>query len=184
MAEVAEEGEQACAIEAENCSGRLRFCQAPRYLFYIVAELLRNSARASRDAAGGDLEELAARPIRVSLCADESLVVIRVSDRGGGMPSRVAKEMWSYTFPETPDAHKGQPYCLLPSVSSVMDGGYASAAQGGPWGVFCGDTPLSGRGIGLQLSRLYALHVGGSLQVINMPGLGVDAYLFLHRLEA
>merc|ERR1712087_357494 len=52
-----------------------------------------------------------------------------------------------------------------------------------PWGVSSGQSPISGRGIGLPLSRIYAKNLGGSLEVINMPGLGLDAYLFLNRID-
>ncbi|CAJ1356368.1 unnamed protein product [Effrenium voratum] len=41
-----------------------------------------------------------------------------------------------------------------------------------------------GYGIGLPLSRLHARYLGGSLDLVSLPGYGVDAYLSLPRVEA
>ncbi|CAK9118063.1 unnamed protein product [Durusdinium trenchii] len=40
-----------------------------------------------------------------------------------------------------------------------------------------------GYGIGLPLSRLHARYLGGSLDLVSLPGYGVDAYLSLPRVE-
>jgi len=171
------DGPWPCVIQSENPSGRVSFCHAPRYLFYIMVELLKNSARATAEAAR-DREGYAARPIRVALCADDHQVLIRISDRGGGMPASRAEQMWSYTYttslPAADDA---------PPARSAVEPELQVTAGGRPWGVFAGESPISGRGIGLPLSRLYAMYLGGSLQIINMPGLGVDSYLILNRID-
>lgn len=36
----------------------------------------------------------------------------------------------------------------------------------------------------VRVSRLYARYLGGSLDLISLPGYGVHAYLFLPRLES
>ena len=41
-----------------------------------------------------------------------------------------------------------------------------------------------GYGIGLPLSRLHARYLGGSLDLVSLPGYGVDAYLSLPRVDA
>ena len=41
-----------------------------------------------------------------------------------------------------------------------------------------------GYGIGLPLSRLHARYLGGSLDLVSLPGSGVDAYLSLPRVDA
>lgn len=162
IAEV-ESGPHRCQIEAENASGDIEFCHVPRYLFYIMEELLSNSARAASQREEGP----SGSAIKVSLCADDSQVVIRISDRAGGIPSSCASKVWSYVYTTAADApHGGQRRHSLP----------------GPWAV-CEDSPVAGRGIGLPLCRLYALYLGGSLHLMNLPGLGVDAYLFLNRIE-
>eukprot|EP00931_Biecheleriopsis_adriatica_P115898 TRINITY_DN91647_c0_g1_i1.p1 TRINITY_DN91647_c0_g1~~TRINITY_DN91647_c0_g1_i1.p1 ORF type:complete len:400 (+),score=60.40 TRINITY_DN91647_c0_g1_i1:19-1218(+) len=45
-------------------------------------------------------------------------------------------------------------------------------------------TPLSGHGVGLPLSRLYARYLGGSLDIVSLPGYGTDAYLSLPRVDS
>mmetsp|Transcript_42806 Transcript_42806/g.96660 ORF Transcript_42806/g.96660 Transcript_42806/m.96660 type:complete len:428 (-) Transcript_42806:75-1358(-) len=172
-----QEMQSQCVIEAENPSGSLSFCHAPRYLFYIMDELLQNSMRATMLAIKKGCDP-ASRPIRVAMCADDHQVVVRISDRGGGIASSRADQMWSCTF--------------TTSLAATPDGVGLDALQAEhpepavserPWGVFAGQSPISGRGIGLPLSRLYAMYLGGSLQLINMPGLGVDAYIFLNRID-
>jgi len=44
-------------------------------------------------------------------------------------------------------------------------------------------TPLAGHGVGLPLSRLYARYLGGSLDLVSLPGYGTDAYLSLPRVD-
>ena len=43
-------------------------------------------------------------------------------------------------------------------------------------------TNLGGFGVGLPLSRLYASYLGGSMNLISIPGYGTHAYVFLPRL--
>lgn len=173
-----------CTIEVESTCGDVTFCHAPMYLYYIMVELLRNSARATFER-WPDAEKRSARPIKIAICADDQQVAIRVSDQGGGFVSRGDEDVWSYTF--TTAVERAPDPGQVGRFSSVMDTDSAQQILGGrvlrPWGVFGGQSPISGRGIGLPLSRLYAMYFGGSLRVINMPGLGVDSFLFLKRIE-
>jgi len=148
-------------VRANNCvssQAEIKFSYVPTYLFYIVRELLRNSARATAEAvaaSGGGPAEYERRPIKVTVCADRWKVAIRISDKGGGVSFDDAERWWSYTF----------------STSAQTNRDYTDP------------TPLSGKGMGLPLSRLYARYLGGGLELMNMPGVGVDAYLFLSRIE-
>mmetsp|Transcript_90649 Transcript_90649/g.180279 ORF Transcript_90649/g.180279 Transcript_90649/m.180279 type:complete len:171 (+) Transcript_90649:1-513(+) len=148
-------------VHSNNCvssQAEIKFSYVPTYLFYIVRELLRNSARATAEAvaaSGGDPAEYERRPIKVTVCADRFKVGIRISDKGGGVSFGDAERWWSYTFSTSKQTNK-----------DYMD-----------------RSPLSGKGMGLPLSRLYARYLGGGLELMNMPGVGVDAYLFLSRIE-
>jgi len=188
-----QDGLYPCLVEMENPVGQIRFCQSPRYLFYIVVELLNNAARATAEACDDEPAEVIARPIKVSVCADESQVVIRISDRGGGMPSQVAQGLWSYvsrvgahSSKRAPDASPAGLGTDIDSIDEALlesPAGPPTTFVERPWAVFTGSSPLSGRGIGLPLSRLYAKYLGGSLEVVNLPGLGVDSFLFLPRID-
>merc|ERR1711974_388732 len=83
-------------------------------------------------------------------------VAIRISDHAGGVSFGNSDKIWSYQF----------------STSAQPIEAYIDCAS-----------PLSGWGMGLPLGRLYAEYLGGSLELMNMPGIGVDAYLFLKRIS-
>mmetsp|Transcript_39429 Transcript_39429/g.125338 ORF Transcript_39429/g.125338 Transcript_39429/m.125338 type:complete len:433 (-) Transcript_39429:135-1433(-) len=138
--------------------GRIRFPYVPQYLFYIMVEILKNSARATVEAAGGDPRKIQERPIIITVGADHSQVAIRVHDVAGGIPFSVADRVWSYMYSTSPDSKAGSEF----------------SQQG---------TPLAGYGVGLPLSRLYARYLGGSLHLQSLPGIGTRAYLYLKRLE-
>mmetsp|Transcript_95766 Transcript_95766/g.249510 ORF Transcript_95766/g.249510 Transcript_95766/m.249510 type:complete len:423 (-) Transcript_95766:32-1300(-) len=145
-------------VEHMHSDSRVKFPYVPQYLFYIMVELLKNSARATVDTAlkeGGRLED---RPIVISVGADNRQIAIRVHDKAGGIPFNVADNVWSYM--------------------------YSTATKGVDTEDFSSQgTPLAGYGVGLPLSRLYARYLGGSLHLMSMPGVGTSAYLYLKRLE-
>merc|ERR1712154_381245 len=129
------------------------FPYVPQYLFYIVLELLKNSARATVETAADPLQ-IPERPITITVSADSHQVAIRIEDRAGGIPFESAQRIWSYMYSTAPSRadsweHKG--------------------------------TPLAGYGVGLPISRLYACYLGGSLHVMSMPGQGTSAYICLQR---
>jgi len=137
---------------------RIRFPYVPQYLFYIMVELLKNSARATVENCA-DLSQIQERPIVVTVGADPSQVGIRVDDLAGGIPFNVADRVWSYMY----------------TTASKTEGATAFSQEG---------TPLAGYGVGLPLSRLYARYLGGSLKLMSVPGIGTSAYLYLKRLES
>lgn len=148
-------------VESTNKSdfeleSRIRFPYVPNYLFYIMVELLKNSARATVEAHRADATQKP-RPIVITVGADPSQVAIRVEDEAGGIPFSASDRVWSYMY------------------STATKGGTAAFSQQG--------TPLAGYGVGLPLSRLYARYLGGSLQLQSLPGVGTCAYLYLKRLE-
>jgi len=138
---------------------QIRFPYVPQYLFYIMVEILKNSARATVEVAKGDPVQIERRPIMITVGADHSEVAIRVHDVAGGIPFRVADRVWSYMYSTSPDSKSGSDF----------------SQQG---------TPLAGYGVGLPLSRLYARYLGGSLHLQSLPGIGTRAYLYLKRLES
>lgn len=139
-----------------------KFAYIPGALKYIMHELLKNSCRATVELAERDVESevyfshaeaLAARPINVVVCADEQNVAICTSDRAGGIPFDVGSQVWSYLY-----------------TTARKKGDRTRASE------------LAGYGVGLPLSRLYARYLGGSLDLVSLPGYGTHAYLFLPRL--
>jgi len=56
---------------------------------------------------------------------------------------------------------------------------YTTAKDG-----YGGSKKLAGHGVGLPLSRLYARYLGGSLDLVSLPGYGTHAYINLPRVQS
>ncbi|CAK0896935.1 unnamed protein product [Prorocentrum cordatum] len=127
--------------------GMPKMAYIPAALRYIMVELLKNSCRATVEAArdsgpGIDFDvALRGRPISIVVCAAK------------GIPFEVGSHVWSYLY-----------------STATKAGGQTQA------------TELAGFGVGLPLSRLFARYLGGSLDLISLPGYGTHAYLWLPRL--
>mmetsp|Transcript_92269 Transcript_92269/g.144879 ORF Transcript_92269/g.144879 Transcript_92269/m.144879 type:complete len:473 (+) Transcript_92269:48-1466(+) len=134
----------------------------PQYLYYIVCELLKNSIRAVGELHEAQGNPGKPEPIEIRVASDESQVAILVEDKGGGIPFQRQPHVWSYMY----STAKGNLICE--KTGAIVE----AAAQ---------PTPLSGYGVGLPLSRLYAEYIGGSLHLMSMPNYGTHAYLFLQQ---
>lgn len=134
----------------------------PQYLFYIVVELLKNSLRAvgeSHEAQGSGGKP---EPVEIIVASDESQVALSIMDKGGGIPFHRQPHVWSYMYTTA----RGNTVCEKTGL--ILE----QKAE---------PTPLSGYGVGLPLSRLYAEYLGGSLHLMSMPNFGTHAYLFLQQ---
>mmetsp|Transcript_19602 Transcript_19602/g.45951 ORF Transcript_19602/g.45951 Transcript_19602/m.45951 type:complete len:148 (-) Transcript_19602:96-539(-) len=130
----------------------------------MLVEILKNSCRATLElhhTSGGPV----ARPINVLICGDQREVVIRVSDRGNGIPFDVGGRVWSYSY----------------SAENESEGGNAAGKERSERN----GVTLAGStyGAGLPLSRLYARYLGGSLDLLSWPGYGTDVFIVLPRLN-
>lgn len=134
----------------------IRFPYVPQYLYYIMVELLKNSARATVESTQESPQKMEEKPITITVGADQMDVVIRVNDVAGGIPFNVADRVWSYMY-----------------STATQKGGELQKSE----------SPLAGYGVGLPLSRLYARYLGGSLHLKSLPGVGTSAYLYLKRVE-
>jgi pyruvate dehydrogenase kinase 2/3/4 len=153
----------------------LVFPYVPSHLFYILLELLKNSMKAVVETHGdvdgdGDADDAFDLPrVRIVIAdgEDNEDVVIKVADEGGGIKRRHLPRVWNYLFTTSSDDW----------ASALEDGAFDAAA-----GPFTRETPLSGLGYGLPISRVYAKYFGGDLDIVSMEGFGTDAYLHLSRL--
>jgi pyruvate dehydrogenase kinase 2/3/4 len=143
-------------VEAHSSgnSDTATFAFIPAALSYILQELLKNSSVATSKAVSSSHSD---RPISVVVCYDDRRVMICIGDRAGGIPFDVGQHVWSYLYTtkkrdDSDDLEKS------------------------------GATELTGFGVGLPLSRLYASYLGGSLNLVSLPGYGTHAYVFLPRL--
>merc|ERR1711920_605440 len=136
--------------------GDIEFSFISKYLVFMVEELLLNSMCATLSQARK--RGSAVLPdIDVTICEDPRRIGIQISDKAGGVahPQRI----WEYMYSSTAEAKD-------------RDGGFRAT------------TPLSGRGMGLPMCRLYTQYLGGSLHLHSVPGVGTDVYMFLNRIDA
>merc|ERR1711871_13493 len=115
-------------------------------------ELLKNSMRAMLEVHGDD-----SPPVQVVIAEGDSMMTIKISDEGGGIPRQGLHKLWTYSF----------------TTASSTAGDVTSAST---------VAPMAGFGHGLPLSRLYARYWGGDLKIMSMQGFGTDAYVSVHTL--
>lgn len=139
-----------------NC--KIKFPCIPHYLFYIMVEVLKNSARATVEAAMGDPALIRKRPIVISVGTDNNQLGIRVDDLAGGIPDSAVDRIWAWMY-----------------STSSKKGGQTFLQQG---------TPLAGFGVGLPMSRLYARYLGGTLELQSKHNIGTRANLLLQPVQS
>ncbi|PIA17417.1 alpha-ketoacid dehydrogenase kinase [Coemansia reversa NRRL 1564] len=151
----------------------------PAHFSYIVHELLKNSMSHVMERFAARLESTGAGkvegagdpafpPIRVTICASHTDIVVRVSDQSGGISPQVLPYIWSFTHPLK--AKRLHNFHSVHRMEARMDEGDAAVS------------PLVTFGFGLPMSRIYAKYWGGNVNVHSLPGHGVDAYVQLPRL--
>ncbi|KAG1225515.1 hypothetical protein G6F68_019911 [Rhizopus microsporus] len=98
--------------------------------------------------------------INVTFCSNETDVLFRISDQGGGMSKETFANVWSYGSHENMNQ--------IEQLEAKLD------EQ---------ERNLTIRlGIGLPMSKVYAEYWGGDINLMTMEGYGTDAYLKIPRL--
>lgn len=91
--------EDACSISAPEvvCDGFLSatFTYIPDHIEYLLFELIKNSMRFT--AKHHNTCSSVFPPIRVTIGLDNSQVVFRISDQGGGIPKDIEENIFSWT---------------------------------------------------------------------------------------
>lgn len=183
------------AIKVKDC-GAKSFSFVPRYLFYILSELLKNSVRATVEAHPGVAEE-ELPAVTVMISGDEDFCCCRVSDEGGGIPVDNLHQVWSYfyTTAEPIETIRGGAVdapldirWLLQKEAEAEENSQMSVSD--PVVPFKEEadavlmrSPLAGLGCGLPLSRLYAEYLGGRIELQTLPNYGADVFVYLSRLQ-
>lgn len=123
---------------------------------YIVYQLLSNAFRHSISTTGEQ------REIKVTTCSNETDVLFRISDQGGGMCKKEFNNIWSYgNFKRFGNMEKVQQLEAKLNEHELL---------------------RIRLGIGLPMSKVYAGYFGGSLELFTMEGYGTDAYVRIPRL--
>jgi len=189
-------------IITDVASRPLKF--VPRYLFYILSELLKNAVRATVEQHSNYLssgmllrpEECKDMPpITVIVSGDENVSSIRIGDEGGGIPLRSLDHVWSYLYStaEPVDCPITRASVDAPSdIRRLDDPSRGSCDMPDTLINNLNDmqeahnmvmhSPLAGLGCGLPLSRLYAKYLGGKVELQTLPRYGTDVFVYLNRL--
>ncbi|CBJ48758.1 pyruvate dehydrogenase kinase isoform 2; PDK2 [Ectocarpus siliculosus] len=124
----------------------------PSHVHHILFEVLKNALKATTTAHASVANTLP--PVRVRIAQGKRQVSVCVSDEGGGMAMDTARDAFKYlwTSSETYDEVQAK-HAANASFQPAID-------------------PLSGMGIGLPVSRLYARHFGGDLRMLSLQGHG------------
>lgn len=145
-----------------------RFPYIPMPLDYILPELLKNAMRATMES---HLDTPYNVPdIVVTIANNDTDFIIRISDRGGGIPHKSLEKVmdYHYTTAET-STQELQNNTILGNMVDMVNSGQSS--------------PMHGFGFGLPTSRAYAEYLSGSLVVQSLQGIGTDVYLRLRHID-
>jgi signal transduction histidine kinase len=159
---------------------------------YIVTELLKNSYRASverhskrQDASSSTPNQSADSripPIFISIAKSNSHLSIRIRDQGGGISPKNLPQIFRYTFTTAGSSEKEDEDDTSPYAMQNMAGGGGEldglqGLGGGEVGLTSGLGTLAGLGYGLPMSRIYAEHGRGALDIVSLYGHGCDTYI-------
>ncbi|XP_075254135.1 branched-chain alpha-ketoacid dehydrogenase kinase-like [Convolutriloba macropyga] len=146
------------------------FPYIPLPLDYILPELLKNALRATvelhRQKYNKGFRQQSIPNVVVTIANNETDFMLRISDRGGGVPSSVYSRIFHYNFSTVSDANGTQLFDTIVEESNHGTG------------------PMHGYGFGLPTCKAYAEYLGGSLTVENMNGIGCDVYLKLPHIDS
>ncbi|XP_063791258.1 branched-chain alpha-ketoacid dehydrogenase kinase isoform X1 [Pseudophryne corroboree] len=145
-----------------------RFPFIPMPLDYILPELLKNSMRATMES---HIESPYNVPdISVTIANNDIDLIIRISDRGGGIPHDCLERVMDYHF--TTVESNTQDSNINPVFGNMMDMVNSSPTE-----------TMHGFGFGLPTSRAYAEYLGGSLSIQSLQGIGTDVYLRVKHID-
>ncbi|XP_060942385.1 3-methyl-2-oxobutanoate dehydrogenase [lipoamide] kinase, mitochondrial [Limanda limanda] len=144
-----------------------RFPFIPLPLDYILPELLKNAMRSTMES---HLDTPYNVPDVIITIANNDLdFVIRISDRGGGIPHNILDKVMDYHF-STAEESAQDPRMSNNLFNNITNSGNQSS-------------PMHGFGFGLPTSQAYAEYLGGSLSIQSMQGIGTDIYLRLRHID-
>ncbi|XP_033628239.1 3-methyl-2-oxobutanoate dehydrogenase [lipoamide] kinase, mitochondrial-like [Asterias rubens] len=137
-------------------------------LDYMLPELIKNSLRATVESHLDTPHNLP--DVVITIVNNDMDFIIRISDRGGGIPNNIVNKVFQYNFTTAQDN-------LDPRVTGGTFGALTNVTAGTTPG------PLCGFGFGLPASKAYAEYLGGSLTLQTMQGFGTDVYLRLRHID-
>ncbi|CAF2630780.1 unnamed protein product [Rotaria sp. Silwood2] len=141
-------------------------------LSYIVPEMLKNAFRATVEYHKNSAKNLPTVCVTISVNDDELL--LRIRDRGGGMPGSLLNKIHDYHFSSNNLSNESS----LLSYTDFDDHLYDQLTKRNS------QHRMSGYGFGVPTSRAYCEYLNGSLAFETMYGIGTDVYIRLGLLTS
>lgn len=155
------------------------------HLEYIVGELLRNSIQAVMEHHAG---KGTPPPIDVLISEAPQQVMIRISDQGGGIPGDILPHLWSFNKGPRSESRL-QNLEKVPALAATVQeiqvpspDSATSKSRDVSLSTLASRPPSLRLGMGLPMSRVYAEYWAGNLDVSNLEGYGLDAFLQISKL--
>lgn len=171
-----------------------QFRYMPLPLEYIMPELLKNSFRATCEhhRCSSSLPD-----VNITIALNEKDFVLRIRDRGGGIPHKLVDRIFDYHFTTADNSEDGNhnqsnefEFGSTHSNSNSQKGdSFHKYLNNSAIGMICeasatrGLAVMHGYGFGLPTSKAYAEYLGGSLTFQSMQGIGSDFFLRLSLLD-
>ncbi|KAJ3113185.1 hypothetical protein HDU96_003684 [Phlyctochytrium bullatum] len=148
-----------------RAAGGMAFVFVPSHLHHVLFEIAKNALRAVVEKAEaevgvGNVEREDMEPVWIFIEEENETLLIRVSDRGTGIPSSARPHLFRYAYTTARPARLD---------ASRFTGSETEGA------------PMAGFGYGLPLSRLYLRYFNGDLTLTSRVGRGTDVYLTMVR---
>lgn len=153
------------------------FATIPEHLALIITEVLKNALRATVEfyTLGNSMLDSACKvglvsgdedlpEIRVEVYKGKREVVIKVSDKGGGVPPHKLQAMWSFGYSTVEESNT-----RISARSQSLSPNFIRP-------------DMAGYGFGLPLSRAFARYFGGDIHVQSHFGIGTDVYITLNHI--
>ncbi|KAF5982833.1 serine threonine kinase [Fusarium coicis] len=164
------------------------------HLEYIIGELLRNSVQAVIDRhqrIHSDPDSVKPPPVEITICENQQHVIIRICDRGGGIPRAELPYLWS--FSKGPQSQRRlENLAQVPKMAATMQELHVEEELGradlkappyqSSLSSLTSRPPNLRLGMGLPLSRVYAEYWAGNLDLHSLEGYGTDVFLQISRL--
>lgn len=146
------------------------FPYIPPPLDYILVEILKNALRATVESHIDSIDNLP--PVTVTIASNKIDFIIRISDRGGGIPHHIVKKIWDYNFTTAGTMQDNRvDRGLFGDIVDPRNSGGVTSSR------------MHGYGFGLPASKAYAEYLGGSLSLETMQGIGTEVYIRLRHID-
>ncbi|OWF46554.1 3-methyl-2-oxobutanoate dehydrogenase [lipoamide] kinase, mitochondrial-like [Mizuhopecten yessoensis] len=150
----------------------VQFPYMPQPVEYIVGEVMKNAMRATVEKNRGNYSNIP--DVVVTVANNNTDFIIKVSDRGGGIPHDIVDKVWNYNYTTAYSLTDDQE-----QTGGIFGEVMSPAGRAGE-----SVSRMHGYGFGLPTARAYAEFLGGRITLETMQGIGTDVYIRLSHIDS